>query len=92
MIILFPKNVNEFCKKSFENCEDYDSQKKYIQELFFNITNHHSFTCPKCHMKYSMIKYGFYSRHVGVLCKGKIVDFYIKVQRFQCKGCKSTDA
>ena len=92
MIQQFHSNVNNFDKNIFKNCTNYDSKKDYIQSLMPNLEDITPCKCPKCHAKNSLIKYGHYSRHISIFSDNELFDFYVKVQRVKCNGCKSTHA
>ena len=92
MIHQYHSNVNNFDENIFKNCHDYDSKKDYVQSLMPTLNDIKTCKCPKCNAKHSLIKYGYYSRHIAIFSNNQLFDFLVKVQRVQCTGCKSTHA
>lgn len=84
MIICFNNKINSLTEKNL----NFD----YIQENMPTLDDVKDKKCPYCKRKNALIKYGHYNRNISFLCKNEIKNFYISVQRVQCKSCNKTHA
>ena len=84
MIICFNNKINNLTKKNLNI--------NYIQNLMPTLDDVKDHKCPYCKGKNTLIKYGHYNRNISILQDNKIQNFYVAIQRAQCKSCKRTHA
>ena len=84
MIICFNKKINSLSEENLNF--------NYIQKIMSTLDDVKDHKCPYCNRKNALIKYGHYNRNISFLCENEIKNFYVQVQRVQCKSCKRTHA
>ncbi len=85
MIICFNDKINNFNEKILNNYES-------LQSLMPKLSDVKDCMCPYCKRKNALINYGHYNRNISIYSNNQIKNYYVTIQRVQCKGCKRTHA
>ena len=92
MIICLNNKINSFNEKNLKSFSSYSERNSYIQSLMPDITDIDKNSCPCCHAKNKLIKYGTYERNISILVDNEVENYRISIQRVICTSCNHTHA